>query len=212
MKPLLSRDILNYVDAHTSPPSPLLEELEKETCATMDYPEMLTGRVEGLFLKMLVLLSGARRVLEIGTFTGYSALMMAEGLPEDGCLMTCEIDEENAKVARRFFERSAHGHKISLALGPAIDTMRSLPGLSLDFVFIDADKASYHAYYEESLRVLRPGGIMTIDNTLWSGRVLNPPDDESRVIASLNEKAGSDKRVEQVILTVRDGLSLMRKK
>ena len=212
MKPLLSQDILQYVDAHASPPSPLLEELEKETYATMEYPEMLTGRVEGLLLKMLVLLSGARRVLEIGTFTGYSALMMAEGLPEDGCLITCEIDEEHAQVARRYFERSPHGSKISLAPGPAIDTMRTLSVHSLDFVFIDADKASYDAYYEESLRILRSGGIITIDNTLWSGRVLDPPDDESRAIASLNEKARCDARVEQVILTVRDGLSLMRKK
>jgi caffeoyl-CoA O-methyltransferase len=173
---------------------------------------MQTGKVEGAFLKLLVRLSGARKVLEIGTFTGYSALMMAEGLPADGELVTCEISEEHASLAQRYFDRSPNGRKIRLALGPAADTLRGIPDGSVDLVFIDADKERYPFYYEESVRVLRSGGLIAADNVLWYGRVLSPEDDASRAIVRFNRTVMGDDRVEKVMLPVRDGVYLIRKR
>ena len=173
---------------------------------------MLTGKVEGAFLRMLVRVTGARKVVEIGTFTGYAALMMAEGLPADGELVTCDISEEYASIARRYFDRSPHGKKIRLVLAPAAGTLRGIPDGSVDFVFIDADKGSYLVYYEESVRILRSGGLIPADNVLWYGRVLSPEDDDSRAIVSFNCKVMSDDRVEKVMLPVRDGVYLIRKR
>jgi caffeoyl-CoA O-methyltransferase len=208
----LPEDLERYAAEHTGPVSPLLEEIERETRERTGHPGMLTGRVEGTFLRMLVGISGARRVVDIGTFTGYSALMMAEGLPEDGLLITCEIVEAHADMARRFFARSPHGRKIRLAIGPAIGTLRGIEDRSVDFVFIDADKGSYTLYYEESLRILKPGGLVVADNAFWHGRVLSPRDDDDRAIASFNRTVREDERVEKVLLTVRDGIYLIRKR
>ncbi len=209
---IIPDDIEDYVRRHTEPPSPLLEELEKETYERTTIPRMLTGPVLGRFLQLLIRLSHARRAIEIGTFTGYGSLMMAEALPEDGILITCEISEEHAAIARSFFARSSHGKKIKLKMEPALETLRSLEGESFDFVFIDADKGSYAAYYEESLRLLRRGGLVVVDNVLWSGRVLNPSDDDSRAIAEFNDLVRRDDRVEKLMLTVRDGLYVIRKR
>jgi caffeoyl-CoA O-methyltransferase len=212
MKPMISKSIEEYIKKHTTPVSPLLEKLEKETYKKMDNPQMLTGRVEGMLLRMLVRISGVRKVVEVGTFTGYSALMMAEGLPEKGKLITCEISKECADFALRYFKKSPHGNKISLKLGPAMETLKKIPDKSADFVFIDADKESYSLYYEESLRILRKGGLIAVDNALWSGKVLKPKDEESQAIRSFNRKVKNDRRVEKTILTVRDGIYLIRKK
>jgi caffeoyl-CoA O-methyltransferase len=212
MKPLISRRIEEYAQEHTSPAGELLEKLEKETYEKMENPQMLTGKVEGRLLQMLVRISGAKRVVEIGTFTGYSALMMAAGLPENGEIVTCEISRECAQIARRYFKKSAYGRKIRLHLGSALDTLSRLPDRSADLVFIDADKPSYALYYEESIRILRKGGLIAVDNVLWSGSVLKPDDNDSRAIASLNERVKGDRRVEKVMLTVRDGIYLIRKK
>ncbi len=209
---LLPKEIERYVKNYTSPISPLLEELEKETYKKTAAPQMLTGRVEGRFLQMLVSVSGVKRVVEIGTFTGYSALMMAEGLPEDGEIVTCEVLKEHASIAQSYFRRSPHGHKITLKLGPAIETLLTLPAGSADFIFIDADKVSYPAYYDEGMRILRSGGIMLADNVLWSGRVISPRDSESRAIAAFNRRVKDDKGAEKVMLTIRDGVYLIRKK
>jgi caffeoyl-CoA O-methyltransferase len=155
---------------------------------------------------------GARRVLEIGTFTGYSALCMAEGLPDDGELITLDRDPEATRVARDFFDRSPHGRKIRLALGDALESLRALPASSpFDLAFIDADKERYLDYYEEILPRLRPGGLLVADNTLWSGRVLDPQAATDRAIAAFNARLTSDPRVENVLLPVRDGLMLARK-
>lgn len=205
-------DLERYAADYTGPVSKLLEELERETRERTGHPGMLTGRVEGTFLRMLVGISGARRVVDIGTFTGYSALMMAEGLPEDGLLITCEILEAHAEMARRFIARSPHGRKIRLAIGPAVETLRGIEGGSVDLVFIDADKGSYTLYYEESLRILKPGGLVVADNALWHGRVLAPRDDDARAIASFNRTVREDQSVEKVLLTVRDGIYLIRKR
>ena len=200
-----------YAEAHTTPPEPLLAELAEETRATMSSPQMLTGAIEGRFLELLVAASGARRVLELGTFTGYSALSMAAALPADGRIDTCDIEPRHAEVAQRYFDRSPHGSRITLHLGPALDSIAKLDG-EFDLVFIDADKANYDAYFEAVLPRLSDRGLIAIDNTLWSGRVLDPQDDDSRRIAALNDKLAGDERVVAVQLTVRDGITLVRRR
>ena len=200
-----------YAEEHTTAPDALLAELAAETRATMAAPQMLTGTIEGRFLELLVAGSGAKRVLEIGTFTGYSALSMAAALPEDGRIDTLDIEPKHAEVAQRYFDRSPHGSKITLHLGPALETIAKLEG-EFDFVFIDADKPNYDAYYEAVLPRLSERGLIAIDNTLWSGRVLDPPDETTTLIAALNDKLAADDRVVAVQLTVRDGVTLVRRR
>jgi caffeoyl-CoA O-methyltransferase len=200
-----------YAEEHSTAPDPLLAELAEETRATMSAPQMLTGPIEGRFLELLVHASGARRILEIGTFTGYSALSMAAALPPGGRIDTLDIDPRHAEVAQRYFDRSPHGHLITLHLGPALETLAKLDG-EFDLVFVDADKANYDAYVEAVLPRLSERGLIAIDNTLWSGRVLDPQDDDSRAIAALNDKLAADERVVVVQLTVRDGVTLVRRR
>jgi caffeoyl-CoA O-methyltransferase len=207
----INEDVENYAYNHTEMESDLFRLLEDETNATMPSPNMLVGKIEGQFLKLLVQLTGARRVLEIGTFTGYSALMMAEGLPGDGRLVTCEINPKAAEIARRYFAKSPHGHKIEIRLGAALETIATLSE-PLDIVFIDADKTNYLNYYEACLPLLRPGGLIIADNVLWSGKVIAPNDDDTRAIVAFNERVQADPRVENVCLTVRDGMMLARLK
>ncbi|MBX5483672.1 MAG: class I SAM-dependent methyltransferase [Myxococcaceae bacterium] len=200
-----------YARRHTEPPAPLLDELEVETRAKMTAPGMQVGPLEGAFLRMLVRLCNARRVLEFGMFTGYSALMMAEGLPEDGELITCDIDPKAEEMARRYFAKSPHGKKIHIRMGPALETIRTLKG-PFDLVFIDADKENYSAYFDAVLPLVRPHGLIVADNTLWSGRVLDPKSESDRAIVAFNEKVAKDPRVEKVQLTVRDGMTLAWKR
>jgi caffeoyl-CoA O-methyltransferase len=208
---LVDEGIEEYAEAHSTPPDPLLAELAEETRATMASPQMLTGPVEGRFLELLVAGTGARRVLEIGTFTGFASLSMAAALPPDGTVDTLEYEPRHAEVAQRYFDRSPDGSKITLHLGPALETLRRLEG-EWDLVFIDADKENYDAYYEEVLPRLAERGLIAIDNTLWSGRVLDPQDENTRAIAALNEKIAADERVVAVQLTVRDGITLVRRR
>jgi caffeoyl-CoA O-methyltransferase len=208
---LFDQRVLDYAEAHTTAPDPLLAELADETRATMASPQMLTGPVEGRFLELLVHASGARRVLEIGTFTGFASLSMAAALPEDGRIDTLDIEPKHAEVAQRYFDRSPHGDKITLHLGPAIETLERLEG-EFDLVFIDADKDGYDAYYEAVLPRLSARGLIAIDNTLWSGRVLDPQDESTKKIAALNDKIAADERVVAVQLTVRDGVTLVRRR
>jgi caffeoyl-CoA O-methyltransferase len=203
--------VAEYADQHTTSPDPLLAELAKETYATMSVPAMLTGTVEGRFLELLVHGTGAKRILEVGTFTGYSALSMAAALPEDGHIDTLDIEPKHAEVAQRYFDRSPHGSKITLHLGPATETIETLEG-EFDLVFIDADKEGYDAYYEAVLPRLSARGLIAIDNTLWSGRVLDPQDESTEKIAALNDKIAADDRVVAVQLTVRDGITLVRRR
>ncbi len=208
---LVPEPIEFYAAAHSDPVPQLLDELREETYATMSFPQMQVGRIEGALLKMLVRLIGARRVVEIGMFTGYSALSIAEGLPDDGVLVTCDIDPKAEAIARRYFARSPHGKKIDVRMGPALDTICNLAP-PLDLVFIDADKANYARYYDAALPLLRPGGLIVADNALWSGSVLDPKTDDARAIAALNDKIAADDRVEKVLLTVRDGMLFARKR
>jgi caffeoyl-CoA O-methyltransferase len=211
MEQIVPEEIERWAQSHTEPVDPLFEELRDETQRTMDQPQMQVGRVEGTFLKMLVSLSGARRALEIGMFTGYSGLMIAAGLPDDGELVTCEVDPKAEAVARRYFARSPHGRKIRIRMGPALETIRTLSG-PLDFVFIDADKANYSNYYEAVLPLLRAGGLIVADNVLWSGKVLDPKEPSDHAIVAFDALVARDPRVEKVLLTVRDGMLLARKR
>jgi len=213
MTPLVSPEIETYIHDHTSPRGALFDELREVTFSSMKSPEMQVGRVEGALLKLLCRLSSARRAIEIGTFTGFSALCLAEGLPDDGELITCDIDPEATAVAQAFWDRSPHGRKIKLRVGKALDTLSALPEEpTFDLAFIDADKERYIAYYEAILPRLRQGGLLIADNTLWSGRVLHPQADTDRAIVAFNAHVNADPRVENVLLSVRDGLMLAYKR
>lgn len=207
------RIIEEYAAAHSMAPSPLLDELEAHTEAHCASPHRLVGRLEGALLRVLVRLTGARRILEIGLFTGYSALTMAEALPDDGEIISCEVDPDTAAIAQSFFDRSAHGRKIDIRLGPALETIAGLPpDKPFDFVFLDADKESYSRYYEAVLPLMRPGGLLVADNVLWSGAVLMPRQDSDRALVVFNRMVRSDPRVEAVMLPVRDGVTLIYKR
>ncbi len=209
---LVPEPIERYAMAHTTPLTPLLEELIDVTHEKFErQARMLSGQLEGTLLKMLIASTRARRVLEIGTFTGFASQMMAAALPEDGELITCDIDPKAIEIARSFFERSPHGRRISLREGRALETMRSLEP-PFDLIFIDADKERYIDYYEEALRLLSPNGLIAVDNVLWSGRVLDPKEESDRAIVAFNEHVSRDERVVNVILTVRDGIMLVRRK
>jgi len=208
---LVSEDIEDYAAAHTTPPEALLAELAEETRATLQSPQMLTGTIEGRVLELLVHGLQAERVLELGTYSGYSSLSMAAGLPPDGRIDTCEVEEEHAEVARRYIARSPYADRITVHLGPALDTIAQLEG-DFDFVFIDADKVNYLNYYEAVLPRLSPKGLIAADNTLWSGRVIDETDEseDTRAIKEFNDHVRSDPRVTSVMLTVRDGVTLIR--
>jgi caffeoyl-CoA O-methyltransferase len=209
MSPLLTDAIEAYADAHATPLEPLLEELHETTYASMSSPQMIAGPVVGRLLRFLVAMVEPRLVVEIGTFTGYSALAMAGGLPEGGRVVTCEVSPERAEFARSWFARSPFGDRIELLLGPARDTIAALDG-PYDFVFIDADKEGYTGYYEAVVPKLSPRGVIAVDNTLYGGDVADPVDDGDRAMAAFNDHVQADPRTENVLLSVRDGVTLIR--
>jgi caffeoyl-CoA O-methyltransferase len=210
---IVSEEIDGYAAAHTTPPPAYLSELAEETRANLRSPQMLTGTIEGRFLELLVYGLRARRVLELGTYSGYSSLSMAAGLPEGGHIDTCEFDETHAEVARRHIAASPYAERITVHLGPAVETIEKLEG-EFDFVFIDADKVNYLNYYEALIPRLAATGLMALDNTLWSGRVLDESDDsdDTKAIRELNDRLAADDRVVVAQLTVRDGVTLVRRK
>jgi caffeoyl-CoA O-methyltransferase len=195
-----------YAEQMSTPHDELLAELSAETARALGSPQMLTGPLAGRLLELLVWSGQPRRVLEIGSFSGHSALAMAAALPEGGRIDACEIDPERAAFAQSWFDRSPHGSKITLHVGAALDTIAALEG-DFDFVFLDADKEGYIAYYEAVLPRLAERGLIVADNTLWSGRVL---DGEGPIVA-FNEHVAADPRTVQVLLTVRDGMTLIRR-
>ena len=211
MNRLVSADIEAYAQVHSIPESDLCRALREETQRRMASPQMIVGPLEGAFLKMMTQLVQATSVLEIGMFTGYSALCFAEVLPVDGTVVTCEIDEESSALARQYFARSPVGKKIEVRMGPALDTMRHLTG-PFDLIFIDADKTNYVNYYRRALDLVSPRGLILIDNVLWDGDVLKhpAPDEQTAAIQELNRVVSSDPRVTAVLVTVRDGILVIR--
>lgn len=204
----------DYLVAHSEPADDVLRDLAEETRRELAQQSgMQISHDEGELLTMLVRLTGARQAVEVGTFTGYSSICIARGLPRDGHLLCCDVSEEYTAVARRYWERAGVGDKIELRIAPAVETLQSLPSdPHLDFAFIDADKAGYASYVEEILPRLRPGGLMVLDNMLRAGRVLDPESDDDHAIDELNKALVADERLDVVLLPVRDGVSLARKR
>jgi caffeoyl-CoA O-methyltransferase len=204
-------EIEAYVEAHTTPPDDLMLALQTETRA-IPFAQMLSGNVEGRLLETLAFVTGARLALDIGTFTGNSALSMAAGMGEDGRVVTCDVNEETLQIARRYFAESAYADRIEVKVGPALDTIAALDG-QLDLVFIDADKTNYVNYYEAVVPKLAPRGLIVADNTLWSGQVLDAADESADTVAirAFNDHVRADSRVVCAQLTVRDGITLIRR-
>ena len=205
-----------YIREHSTPQSEALEWIEKQTNIHTNYPRMLSGRVQGRFLTMLTELCGAREVLEIGCFTGYSALCFAYGVGEGGRVDTLEINDELEELTRRGWERSGIAGRISLHIGDALDTLKTLAlqGRRYDLVYIDANKREYPDYYEAVMPLLRQGGLILADDTMLGGKVCQDPvptDKQTQGLVRFNEALASDSRVECVMLPIRDGLTLVRK-
>ena len=202
--------IEEYAERHTKPMSNLHEKLWVETFSKTRNPEMMVGPLEGAFLKMLALMTGARRILEIGMFTGYSALAWAEALPRDGRVVTCDVNPETTEIAKRYFADSPHANKIEVKLGPALESLKFISG-PFDVCFIDADKETYGDYYDACFDLVRPKGLIVLDNMLRSGDVLEPSDPGTIAVDALNKRIRNDSRVENVLLPVRDGIMLVCK-
>jgi caffeoyl-CoA O-methyltransferase len=211
----LDEGLYAYLVEHGSRQDDVLRRLAEETEGMGDIAVMQIGADQGAFMSLFVKAIGARRALEVGTFTGYSAICIARGLAEDGELVACELSEEYAAIARRYFEDAGVAERIDLRLGPALETLRAMPeGEAFDFAFIDANKDDYLAYYEECLKRIRRGGVIAIDNVLGAGRVLDPDpgDDMALGIVELNDHLVSDQRVDLAMVPIADGLTLALKR
>lgn len=208
-----NKELEKYMEDHSSPESALLKELNRQTHLRTFYPRMLSGAVQGKFLEMICRMLQPERVLEIGTFTGYSAIAMAQGIPANGLIYTIEVNPEMESFIHEYIVKAGMDHKIKLFMGDAMEVIPQLKD-SFDLIFIDADKEQYIDYYELALQKLKQGGFMLADNVLWSGKVLEDDkrsDKETRGIKAFNEHVKNDGRVEQVLLSVRDGLMFIRK-
>ncbi len=205
-----------YVETMSSPEEALLRELERETYLRVINPRMISGHIQGKLMEMLVRMLRPRRILEIGTFTGYSALCMAAGLDDGGIIDTCEIDDELEEMIRSFFDRSQHGGKIRLHIGSALEIVPTL-GERYDLVFMDGDKREYTAYYNMLMDngLVGSGSFILADNILWYGKVVEPVakgDKQTQAIVDFNRMIREDERVENVIIPIRDGINLIRVK
>lgn len=215
----LTPELTDYIRAHRSQAiDPILDDLRVETERLGDISKMLISPEQGSFLSLLVASLGVRNALEVGTFTGYSAICIARGLPNDGRLICCDLSEEWTSIAQRYWSRAGVEHKTELRLGAAEITLRTLESdLEFDFVFIDANKTGYDTYYELLLPHVRPNGVIIFDNMLWSGRVVNTPTDDPDIddinaVKALNDKLTHDPRIDSVLLPIADGLNICRKK
>jgi caffeoyl-CoA O-methyltransferase len=211
----LTKPVHDYLVAHAPPLDDVQRDLIAETEALGGISMMQIAPEQGAFMTLLPRLIGARHAIEVGTFTGYSAISIARGLSDDGTLLCCDVNEEWTAIARKYWERAGVSDKVELRIAPAIETLRSLPaGEQFDLAFIDADKPNYPHYYEEVLARLRPNGVILVDNTLWGGAVADSKatDDNTKAIRAFNDKVAADDRVESTILTVGDGLTLIRKR
>jgi caffeoyl-CoA O-methyltransferase len=212
MKDLVWPEIETYAEAHSWRESDVCRALREETYRRMEFPRMVVGPLEGAFLKMMAQMVQAKRVLEVGTFTGYSALCFAEALPDDGRVITCDIDEQSVALAKTYWAKSPYGGKIEVRLGPAIETLDTLSG-PFDLIFVDADKMNYLKYYRRALELMGPRGVILIDNVLWSGDVLKSKDVDSSTAAiqELNRIIAADQGIKAVLVTIRDGIFVVRK-
>jgi len=211
----LTPAVYEYLVAHSAPPDDVLRDLAAETAALGPVSVMQIAVEQGAFLTLLARLMGARRIVEVGTFTGYSAICLARGLADGGRLLCCDVSAEWTAIARRYWERAGLADRIELRLGSGLDTLRALPSTAeIDLAFIDADKSGYLGYYEELLPRLRPNGLLIFDNVLWSGLVADAAttDDQTLALRALNDHVAADPRVETVMLSVADGLLLARKR
>lgn len=210
MTTIVTPEIEQYCLDMTGQESEVLKELALATEDRTRYPGNMSGKLVGQTLKMLVALSNSRRVLEIGMFTGYAALSMAEALPDDGEIFCCETNPRAIEIAEEYFKRSAHAHKLRVLFGRALDTIPEIKG-ELDFVFVDADKKKYFEYLELVLPMMKVGGLIVIDDALWRGGVLDPQDEREQVIADLNQHVASRPDLDNVLLPIRHGLNIIRK-
>ena len=212
MSKLKSEDILDYCRQHSKTDSLLLSDLEKYTWENEDVPQMISGQLVGKFLQSIIIMINAKRIVEVGTFTGYSALQMAEVIPKNGEIHTCELMNKHINTAQSFFDRSEFGNKITIHKGPAINSLEQLPSNNFDMAFIDADKSNYLDYYKRCFTLIRSGGIIILDNMLWNGTVINPEDDDSKMLRKTGDYIQNDDRVFNTLLSIRDGLMLCIKK
>jgi len=212
---MLSTELEKYLENHTSTVNELLVELRRETYQKTTQPHMLSGDYQGQFLCIISRLIQPKTILEIGTFTGYSALCLAEGLTNDGKLITIDRNEELMYLPKKYFDQSPYADQIDFKIGNALDVLDELKDEIYDLVFIDADKSNYINYYEKVIGQVRKGGVLLVDNVLWYGKVLEeakPNDKDTQVLKEFNDKIAKDDRVEVVILPIRDGISLIRKR
>jgi predicted O-methyltransferase YrrM len=214
---VLTDSLYDYMNSVSLREAPVLQALREETAA-MTQRSMQISPEQGQFMALLVRLTGARRCLEVGVFTGYSSLATALALPDDGRIVACDVSEEWTAVARRYWQDAGVAHKIDLRLAPALVTLDALLAAGgeggFDFAFIDADKGGYLGYYERALRLLRPGGLLLVDNTLWSGRVADPAatDADTEALRQFNAVLHRDQRVDLSLVPIGDGLTLARKR
>ena len=208
---LISKEIEQYCLDQSQADSGLLKDLVNKTLKEEKIPQMLSGPLVSGLLHLLIKVTGAKNILEIGMFTGYSTLKMAEALPEDGEIHTCELMEKHVKTAENWFKKSNDGYKIVIHQGKAINQLDTFKIGSFDLIFIDADKINYPEYYRRSTALLKVGGISVLDNMLWNGEVLNPKDDNAKALRETAELIKNNHRLESLLLPVRDGILIYRK-
>ncbi|MFO7799469.1 O-methyltransferase [Rhodohalobacter sp.] len=206
---ITNKQIAEYTESFTSEEPDIIKELVEASDEDLEYIDMLSGRQTGMLLKMLVSISGAKRILEVGTFTGYSAIMMAQALPDGGELITCEMNEHYNRISEPFFLREPYRTKIIQKLGNALEIIPSLDG-TFDLIFLDADKVNYPKYYRLAKEKINAGGLIVIDNVLWDGDVLNRKNRKAEAIHEMNEIIRDDKEVEQLMLPLRDGVTIVK--
>jgi caffeoyl-CoA O-methyltransferase len=210
MNTLNIKDFENYSVRHTKPIHPLLEEIHDYTVKNTEIPQMMIGALEGKFLQLICCLGGARQVIEIGTFTGYSTLCLADAVGPDGHVLTIDVNSETSRIAQKFIRKAGFEDRVSFSVGKALDILENLEE-SFDLAFVDADKTEYDAYYEAIMSHLRPTGFILFDNMLWEGGVLNPQSPSDKALHALNVKLTADDRVENFLVPLRDGIQVVQK-
>ena len=208
----ITENINKYCKEHTESDNSLLSELERYTWDNEDVPQMISGQMVGKFLQSIIRMIAAQKIVEVGTFTGYSALQMAEAIPLAGEIHTCELMKKHTETAQSFFDKSDYGKKITIHQGPALESLETLKVGDFDMAFIDADKSNYLEYYKRCLVLIRAGGVIILDNMLWSGSVIDPKDDDSQALRKTGDYIQEDTRVFNMLLPIRDGLMLCIKK